>query len=69
MNQHRHGNPDMMPPLACSTFIKDVQNQRDDRNIPIDKVGIKNIRYPITVLDRRNSRQHTVAVINMYVGR
>ncbi|MCX5880966.1 MAG: GTP cyclohydrolase, FolE2/MptA family, partial [Deltaproteobacteria bacterium] len=47
--------------------MKDVQNQRDDRNIPIDKVGIKNIRYPITVLDRRNSRQHTVATINMYV--
>jgi GTP cyclohydrolase I len=47
--------------------MKDVQNQRDHRNIRIDKVGIKNIRYPITVLDRRNSRQHTVATINMYV--
>jgi len=47
--------------------MKDTQNQRDYRNIPIDKVGIKNLRYPITVLDRRNGYQHTVASINMYV--
>ena len=48
-------------------IMKDVQNQRDTRNIPIDKVGIKNLRYPITVRDRREGRQHTVASINMYV--
>ncbi len=47
--------------------MKDIQNQRDFRNIPIDKVGIKNLRYPITVLDRKNSVQNTVATINMYV--
>lgn len=47
--------------------MKDIQNQRDYRNIPIDKVGIKNLRYPITVLDRKNGFQHTVASINMYV--
>ncbi len=47
--------------------MKDIQNQRDYRNIPIDKVGIKNLRYPITVLDRKNGYQHTVASINMYV--
>ena len=47
--------------------MKDLQNQRDYRNIPIDKVGIKNLRYPITVRDRREGFQHTVAVINMYV--
>ena len=48
--------------------MKDIQNQRDYRQIPIDKVGIKNIRYPITVLDRSNNVQHTVASINMYVA-
>ncbi len=47
--------------------MKDIQNEIDHRRIPIDKVGIKNLRYPITVLDKRNSRQHTVATINMYV--
>ena len=47
--------------------MKDIQNQFDNRNIPIDKVGIKNLQYPITILDRRNKFQHTVATINMYV--
>ncbi|MEE8479764.1 MAG: GTP cyclohydrolase FolE2 [Desulfobacterales bacterium] len=47
--------------------MKDIQNQRDYRNIPIDKVGIKNLRYPITVRDRKDGFQHTVATINMYV--
>ncbi|MBU4176195.1 MAG: GTP cyclohydrolase I FolE2, partial [Actinobacteria bacterium] len=47
--------------------MKDIQNQHDFRNIPVDKVGIKNLRYPITVLDRKNGFQHTIASINMYV--
>ncbi len=47
--------------------MKDIQNQRDYRNIPIDQVGIKNLRYPITVLDKAKNYQNTVASINMYV--
>ena len=47
--------------------MKDVQSQPDYRNIPIDKVGIKNLRYPITVRDRREGTQHTIAAINMFV--
>jgi len=47
--------------------MKDIQNERDHRQIPIDKVGIKNLRYPITVLDKEKGYQHTVATINMYV--
>ncbi len=47
--------------------MKDIQKQPDYRSIPIDKVGIKNLRYPIRVLDRKNGFQHTVASINMYV--
>ncbi|MGA3115554.1 MAG: GTP cyclohydrolase FolE2 [Syntrophobacteraceae bacterium] len=46
----------------------DVQNQADHRNISIDKVGVKDIRYPLTVMDRNNGVQHTVASINMYVN-
>jgi len=45
----------------------DIQSQPDTRNIPIDKVGIKNLKYPITVLDRNNGLQNTIALINMYV--
>jgi len=47
--------------------MKDTQSQPDYRQIPIEKVGIKKIQYPVTVLDRSNHIQHTVASINMYV--
>ena len=46
----------------------DIQNQLDTRQIPIDRVGVKNLSYPITVLDRTNKIQHTVGSINMYVN-
>lgn len=49
------------------SLMKDIQNTFDNRGIGIDKVGIKNIRYPITVLDRANDIQHTIASINMFV--
>jgi GTP cyclohydrolase IB len=47
--------------------VKDVQNRRDKRRIPIQKVGIKDLEYPITVLDRQNKSQHTTARVNLYV--
>ncbi|PLX81621.1 MAG: GTP cyclohydrolase I FolE2 [Desulfuromonas sp.] len=47
--------------------MPDLQKSRDTRNIAIDKVGVKDIRYPIVVLDKRRERQHTVARVNMYV--
>jgi GTP cyclohydrolase IB len=47
--------------------MNDVQNQVDHRKIEINKVGVKNIRYPITVLDKAKGVQHTVASVNMFV--
>ncbi|WP_089727462.1 GTP cyclohydrolase FolE2 [Candidatus Thiosymbion oneisti] len=47
--------------------IADVQSSADSRRIAIDKVGIKDIRYPVRVYDRSNGEQHTVASFNMYV--
>ncbi len=52
---------------AQPTAMPDMQRTRDERNIAIDKVGVKDIRYPIVVLDRSKVRQQTVARINMYV--
>ncbi|MBN2123510.1 MAG: GTP cyclohydrolase I FolE2 [Deltaproteobacteria bacterium] len=48
--------------------MEDIQNHRDTRNIDIDRVGVKGIRYPITVLDKNMGEQQTVAKINMYVN-
>ncbi len=47
--------------------MPDLQQSRDNRNIAIDKVGVKDIGYPIIVQDKRRERQHTVARVNMYV--
>jgi len=41
--------------------------ERDTRNVAIDKVGVKDIHYPIVVMDKNRDQQHTVARINMYV--
>ena len=48
--------------------MKDIQSQQDYRCIDIKKVGVKTVTYPITVLDKAQSRQKTIATINMYVN-
>lgn len=48
--------------------MRDVQNEKDWRNIEIDKVGVRNLKYPIVLLDKANDKQHTIASINMYVN-
>ncbi|HXK48362.1 MAG TPA: GTP cyclohydrolase FolE2 [Deltaproteobacteria bacterium] len=47
--------------------MKDVQKQRPDNPLRIEKVGVKGISYPIVVSDRKKGTQHTVASINLYV--
>jgi GTP cyclohydrolase I len=48
--------------------MHDIQNNADNREIPIDKVGVCNLRYPIVVLDRRRESQSTTAAISMSVN-
>ncbi len=57
-----------MSKAAEASAIADVQNSLDTRQIPIDKVGIKDIRHPIKVRDRSGGEQHTIASFNMYVN-
>ncbi|MFU8822096.1 MAG: GTP cyclohydrolase FolE2 [Gammaproteobacteria bacterium] len=47
--------------------IADVQGSADLRQIPINKVGIKDIRHPVRIKERAGGDQHTVANFNMYV--
>jgi GTP cyclohydrolase I len=46
----------------------DIQSQSDHRRIAIDKVGVKNVQFPLRVRMRDNGDQHTVAHINMSVN-
>jgi GTP cyclohydrolase I len=45
-----------------------VQNQLDHRRIPIDQVGVSDLRCPIVVLDRQFQQQQTVATLTMSVN-
>lgn len=46
----------------------DMQNAADHREIDIDQVGVSDLRYPISVLDKASERQPTVATISMSVS-
>lgn len=48
--------------------MPDVQASRDERQIAIDKVGVKDVTYPLTLKTREGGTQATVATINMYVS-
>lgn len=48
--------------------MADVQSAADRRNVAIDKVGVKSVRYPITLRQPDGGQQHTVATINLYVS-
>ena len=48
--------------------MKDIQSQFDHRRINIKKVGVKDITYPIMLLDKAKKLQRTVASFNMYVN-
>jgi len=48
--------------------MKDIQSQPDSRRINIKKVGVKDIAYPITVLDKAKAVQKSVGRVNMYVN-
>ena len=55
--------------MQIQTPMPDTQARHDLRRVPIDKVGVKNITYPITLhCPTTGGAQHTVAQINMYVG-
>lgn len=48
--------------------MKDIQSQPDHRRINIKKVGVKDISYPIKVLDKARHHQSSIAKVNMYVN-
>ena len=48
--------------------MPDVQGSEDTRQVAIDRVGVKGIRYPITLATPGGEPTHTVAEVNMYVA-
>src|SRR5256714_15205306 len=49
------------------TALHDKQSERDHRELRIDKVGVRGLRFPIQVRDKAHSIQNTVATMGMFV--
>ena len=47
--------------------LHDKQSERDHRKLPIDKVGVRGLRFPIQIRDKAHELQNTIATIGMYV--
>jgi len=47
--------------------MHDKQNERDTRELRIDKVGVRGLRFPIQIRDKARSTQNTIAMIGMFV--
>ncbi len=47
--------------------LDDKQSERDTRELRIDKVGVRGLRFPIQVRDKARSVQNTIATIGMFV--
>ncbi len=47
--------------------LNDTQNEPDHRQIPIDRVGVKGLRYPMRILDKAHVEQRTIASVALTV--
>ena len=48
--------------------LEDLQSAHDPREIAIEQVGVSELKYPITVLDKNSEQQQTIANITLSVG-
>lgn len=47
--------------------LQDTQSERDDRRLPIDRVGVRSLRFPMRIRDRDAAVQHTVTTVSLAV--
>jgi len=54
-------------PPAVAGPLHDKQSEPDHRELRIDKVGVRGLRFPIQIRDKAKSLQNTVATVGMFV--
>ncbi|MEO6845959.1 MAG: GTP cyclohydrolase FolE2 [Chthoniobacterales bacterium] len=52
---------------AGNQKLRDTQSEPDSRKLAIDRVGVKNLRYPIQIRDKRRSMQSTITTVQLTV--
>ena len=48
--------------------MRDIQSEQDTRAVPLQKVGVKGVKYPVTVLDKTSKKQQTTATVDLFVN-
>jgi GTP cyclohydrolase I len=54
-------------PSRSRAKLHDKQSERDYRELRIDKVGVRGLRFPIQIRDKAHALQNTVATIGLFV--
>jgi GTP cyclohydrolase IB len=56
-----------LPHPHHSHGLHDKQSERDTRELRIDKVGVRGLKFPVQVRDKAKAVQNTVATIGLFV--
>lgn len=66
----RSSASDNVPPHGSSPVaspLPDTQGQGDERNAPLDRVGVRGLRYPVQIREKAGGLQHSVATVSLGV--
>ncbi|MFN0126027.1 MAG: GTP cyclohydrolase FolE2 [Verrucomicrobiales bacterium] len=47
--------------------LPDTQGEADSRNLPIDQVGVRGLRFPVQIREQGGALQHSVATVSLAV--
>jgi GTP cyclohydrolase I len=59
--------PTLAAPTRSKVPMQDKQNERDHRELRIDKVGVRGLRFPIQIRDKAHELQNTIATVGLFV--
>lgn len=59
--------PDGKAAGRSKSKLHDKQSERDYRELRIDKVGVRGLRFPVQIRDKAHALQNTVATIGLFV--
>ncbi len=48
-------------------MLADIQNEKDHRQIPLNRVGVRNVRYPIVLREMDGGYQNSIGVFSLSV--
>jgi GTP cyclohydrolase I len=60
-------SPSAKSETEARTTLQDKQSEPDHRQLRIDKVGVRGLKFPIQIRDKERTLQNTIATIGMYV--